>query len=240
MPIVCVDADGLNPRRLLFLATQTDEGPQELPDVPAKPKVPTPDVPCQDSNGQTTEVRVCKRRIREGIAGDVRGGHLYIRVTCGPAATGEFAWSAGPLSPDEKCKDKCSGKQLRGGYGYFLPAPPKPGDVISPEYPRVGEVHTCTRYLIRKSPAEVSRCLYKLAEITRDCCVPYQGIPAVPGEGCNSNCMAYWWAKTCFQPIIRGGEIEVTPGEPLVTTPGWADKMPKCMSDALKKAGMPY
>jgi RHS repeat-associated protein len=235
MPLIYVDADGREPQDPTIVKPEPRIIPVP-PDFPDRPMVPTATPPCQGENTGPTTVRICKRALRKPGMGGL-GGHIYIRITCGGGATGEWAWSAGPLEPSDKCKDACGNKkQLRTGFFKFLPKQPG-GPTTSPEFPEEGETHACTILTIDKSPSEISQCLFNVAKANAECCVPYQGIPGLPGEGCNSNCMAYWMASTCFQPILQGN-LGVPGGEPNVATPGWGNKMPKCISDALSKAGV--
>jgi hypothetical protein len=232
--LVYLDPNGLSP----YVITYPQEGPTPVTPVTPIPQQPAPDAPdigCENSNATETTVQVCVRPIRNPANPGDRLGHVYLRISCGPdAATQEWAWSGGPLNPSDECKDKCGEKkQLRVEVRRFLPVNINPQDEDdspgSQDFPIEGETHHCNTYTIRRSPRDVAKCLNAVATSTSGCCIPYHA--TATGEGCNSNCVAFWMASTCF-----GSGVALPAGDGMIT-PGWGKEMPKCVREAVEKAG---
>ena len=195
------------------------------------------ELPCANSNTRPTEARICRRRIRQ--AGRA-GGHVFLRVKCGPTLIEKFAFSGNRADSIPACKDKCRSKQLRGNVAMFVPPLVRINDdrgreiPVSTEYAQDGDDTNCVVLTVDKTPKEFIKCTVGVGDAVTHCCIPYQAIPAmqiVPGS--NSNSWAIWLASKCFSAVTAGGPGRL-PETPNVPTPGWGQNLPECIKKAIR------
>lgn len=77
---------------------------------------------------------------------------------------------------------------------------------------------------------KIAKCLEAVGKSVTSCCITYDA--SAVGTTCNSNCVAYWMASTCF-----GGGVSLPSGSGM-SAPGWGKEMPKCVLEAVQKAGI--